>query len=186
MSELIGFGYWRSLHESILPDPAWFVDASWAADERQRVVAYLSQGYLFRSWMGFSWCRFRCNIPLGALGASDLTDGVYCWPEGLNHYILEHNLRLPSELVQHILAQPTFPTAQARQIRPTCEVNLDWWCTQKGWTPSAKSFLSETDQEIKDFIRRYDQKKLFFEDYTEDGIRSIIQLVRELKRTSNT
>ncbi|MFD1873094.1 hypothetical protein [Hymenobacter bucti] len=154
-------------------------------DERQRVVAYLRQGRSFVSWMGYSWCRFRCGISQGAMGADDLTDGTYCWPEGLTHYILEHNLRLPTELVRHILAQPTFPIEQAKQISPTCEVSLDWWYTQKGWNPAAKSFLSETDQEIKDFIRRYDQNKLFFEDYTEDGLRAIMQLAQELKSNPN-
>jgi hypothetical protein len=181
MRALIGLGYWRSLHESTLPDPAWFVDASWAADERQQVIAYLRQGRLFRSLMGFSWCRFRCNIPLGAMGANDLTDGIYCWPEGLTHYILKHNVRLPTELVNYILAQSAFPTEQASQVSASCEVNLNWWCTQKGRNLAAKSFLSETDQEVKDFVRRYDQNKLFFEDYTEDGLRAIIQLARELK-----
>ena len=185
MSELIGFGYWRSLYAPTLPDPAWFVDASWATDERQRVIAYLRQGRSVVSWMGFSWCRFRCDISLGAMGASDLTDGFYCWPEGLIHYISKHNLRLPAELVQYILAQPNFPIEQARQVSPTCEVSQDWWYTQKGWNPAAKSFFSETDQEVKDFIRRYDQKKLFFEDYTEDGLRAIIQLAQELKSNPN-
>jgi hypothetical protein len=103
----------------------------------------------------------------------------------LTHYILKHNLRLPPELVQHILAQPIFPIEQTQQVSPVSEVNLDWWLNQKGWNPVAKSFPSETDQEIKDFIRRYNQKKIFFEDYTEDGLRSIIQLVQELKSNPN-
>jgi hypothetical protein len=184
MSELIGFGYWRSLAEPALPDPAWFTDDSWTVQERQQIAAYLRRGHLFRSYMGVSWCRFRCNIPLGAMGASDLTDGIYCWPEGLAHYVLKHKLRLPPELIQHILAQPTFPIEQAQQVSPASVVNLKWWCTQKGWNLEATTFLSETDQEVKDFVRRYDQNKLFFEDYTEDGLRSIIQLVRELKHNS--
>jgi len=185
MTALIGFGYWRSLHASVLPDPAWFVDASWAADERQRVAAYLSKGHVFRYWMGVSWCRFRCGISLGAMGAGDLTDGTYCWPEGLAHYILEHNLRLPAEVVQPILAQSTFPIERASKVLPACEINLEWWAAQKGWNSAAKSFLSETDQELKDFVRRYDQNKIFFEDYTEDGLRAIIQLARELKSNLN-
>jgi hypothetical protein len=141
MRELIGFGYWRSLHKPWLPDPARFIDASWATAERQRVVAYLSQGRLFRSWMGFSWCRFRCDIFLGAMGNGDLTDGTYCWPERLTHYISKHHLRLPTTIVQHILAQPTFPVEQARQVLPTCEVSLNWWCRQQGRDSAIKSFL---------------------------------------------
>lgn len=185
MRELIGFGYWRSLYEPSMPDSAWFVDASWAADERRRVVAYLSQGRLLHSWMGFSWCRFRCTISPGTMGASDLTDGIYCWPEGIIHYITRHNLRLPTELVQHILTQPIFPTEQARQVSAGCEVNMDWWHAQKGWNSAAKSFLSETDQEVSDFVRRYDQNKFFFEDYTEDGLRAVIQLINKLKFNPN-
>jgi hypothetical protein len=186
MYELIGFGYWRSLYEPSLPDPAWFVDASWTEEERRRVVAYLSQGRLLHSWMGFSWCRFRCGTSPGAMGASDLTDGTYCWPEGLIHYITKHSLRLPTELVQHILTQSVFPVEQAKQFSPRCEVNMDWWRIQKGWNSAAKSFLSETDQEVKDFVRRYDQNKLFLEDYTEDGRRAIIQITQELKSRLST
>lgn len=62
-----------------------------------------------------------------------------------------------------------------------CAVNLDWWCTQSGRPLAAKSFPSETDQELTDLVQRYDQNKLFFEDYTEDGLRAIMQLARELK-----
>ncbi len=185
MQQLIGFGYWRSLYEPSLPDPAWFVDASWDKTERQQVAYYLSQGHLSCTWMGFSWCRFRCGIPAGAMGASDLTDGIYCWPQGLAHYISKHALRLPPELVQYILAQPAFPTEQARQALSSHDMNLDWWRTQQGSNPTAKSFLSETDREINNFIRLYDRNQLFFEDYTEDGLRAIIQLAQELKSNLN-
>lgn len=181
MRELIGFGYWRSLYEPTLPDPAWFVDASWAATERQQVAAYLSQGHAFWYCMGFSWCRFRCAVSPGAMGAADFTDGTYCWPEGLSHYISKHNLRLPESIVQHILAQPLFPTAQARLVSMSSEVDLTWWCSQKGWNTSNNSFLSQTDREIKEFLRRYDQNKLGLEEYTAAGIEAIKQLVQELK-----
>ena len=39
----------------------------------------------------------------GALGRSDMTDGVYVWPEGLAHYVEHHNVRLPHQFVQYVL-----------------------------------------------------------------------------------
>jgi hypothetical protein len=184
MNELIGFGYWRSLYEPTLPDPAWFVDTSWVADERQRVAQYLSQGRALCYFMGFSWCRFRCAISAAALGTADLTDGTYCWPAGLSHYVWRHNLRLPDQIVQHILNQPAFPSKQAQLVLATNDIDLSWWLAQKGWNAGSNSFLSETDQQIRDFLRRYDQNKLGLEDYTAEGIEAIEQLIQELKNTN--
>lgn len=41
------------------------------------------------------------------MGTAEQTDGVYVWPEGLAHYVAEHNVRLPKEFVNHVLADPT-------------------------------------------------------------------------------
>jgi hypothetical protein len=35
-----------------------------------------------------------------------MTDGVYCWPEGLAHYVKEHDVRLPDEFVTHVARAP--------------------------------------------------------------------------------
>lgn len=140
--KLIAIGYWRSVYEPQLPDPAWFVDLNWPATVRQQVVDYLSQGRQLFAWMGFSWCRFRCEAGK-CLGAWDFTDGTYIWPEGLDHYVAYHNVRLPDEIVAHILAQPAFPCAMAEQVPETEETlrasNKSWWTTQRGWNPGANS-----------------------------------------------
>ncbi len=94
-------GYWRSDCEPHWPDSRSFVDASWDESERDVVAGYLETGG-FVPWgqCGFSECRF-----CGALnGSEERCDGVYIWPEGLPHYIREHNLRLPAEVVEHILS----------------------------------------------------------------------------------
>jgi len=181
MNRLLGFGYWHSLDEPTLPDPAWFIDASWSADERGRVKQYLAQGHRINYWMGFSWCRFRCGISTSAMGACDLTDGTYCWPEGLAHYVSTHNLRPPEQIVRHILNQSAFPTQQAQQVPEFSEMDLTWWYSQKAWHPAATSFLSENNQQTESFVKRYDQGKLFFEDYTETGLRAVIALINRLK-----
>jgi hypothetical protein len=36
------------------------------------------------------------------LGNLELTDGVFIWPEGLDHYLLDHGVRLPQWFVDHV------------------------------------------------------------------------------------
>ena len=87
------------------PDVTLLVDPDWREDERQRVGEYLQRGTRVNQARGLSPCRFceRHN------GSAELTDGVYCWPEGLAHYVSGHDVRLPEEFVGHALSQPLFP-----------------------------------------------------------------------------
>ncbi|MEU8103997.1 hypothetical protein AB0C18_09750 [Nonomuraea muscovyensis] len=73
----------------------------WDEQGRLLVVNYLENGMGHMDWMGISMCRF-CGQHNGA---SDFTDGVYVWPEGLSHYLKEHGVRLPSEFVAHVMAR---------------------------------------------------------------------------------
>jgi hypothetical protein len=36
------------------------------------------------------------------MGAADLTDGNYVWPEKLSHYIRMHNVWLPEPFIHHV------------------------------------------------------------------------------------
>jgi hypothetical protein len=87
------------------PDATMLVDPNWREDERRRVGEYLQRGTRVNQMRGISLCRFceRNN------GTAELTDGVYCWPEGLAHYVSEHDVRLPEEFVGHALSQPPVP-----------------------------------------------------------------------------
>lgn len=87
------------------PDAMMLVDPNWREDERRRVGEYLQRGTRVNQMRGLSECRFceRYN------GSAELADGVYCWPEGLAHYVSEHDVRLPGEFVGHALSQPPVP-----------------------------------------------------------------------------
>ncbi|WP_051551238.1 hypothetical protein [Nocardioides sp. URHA0020] len=111
-------GYWRNERNPEFPDPHSLIDATWDDDERQTVWAYLTSGTMAVSYMGLSPCRF-CGEDNGAL---EYTDGVYQWPEGLAHYVSEHNVRLPSEVVAHAVER-----LDALEATTT---SLDWWLTQ--------------------------------------------------------
>jgi hypothetical protein len=87
-----------------LPDVRSFVDPSWDDNERNDVVEHLVRGILVNQTRGLSNCRF-CDRPNGS---AELSDGVYCWPEGLAHYLSEHAVRLPAEFVAHVLSLSQF------------------------------------------------------------------------------
>ncbi len=48
--------------------------------------------------MGFSGCRLCGEVN----GSAEFTDGVYLWPEGLAHYVREHSVKLPDEVLAHV------------------------------------------------------------------------------------
>jgi hypothetical protein len=98
-SELILIGYWRGEHAVGWPDPADFVDSTWARDEREAVADYLGRGFVVRACMGYSPCRI-CGKDNGCL---ELSDGIYVWPEGLAHYVTDHGVRLPEPFVSTAL-----------------------------------------------------------------------------------
>jgi hypothetical protein len=81
------------------------VDESTPEDLRSLVVAFLEAGAHTRWAAGLSFCRI-CGQ---ANGNGERTDGHYVWPEGLAHYVAQHNVRLPDLVEQHALAwaEPT-------------------------------------------------------------------------------
>lgn len=86
-----------------LPDPSRLVDPTWNGGERDDLVRYLEAGTLVNQYRGISKCRLcRCDN-----GSAELTDGTYCWPEGLAHYVREHSVRLPQAVIEHAVPLPT-------------------------------------------------------------------------------
>jgi hypothetical protein len=94
-------GYWRSTDHPEYPDPRDLVDAGWDHEVRNVVGAYLVSGTISKAYMGYSPCRI-CGENNGAV---EYTDGVFAWPEGLAHYVDEHEVRLPQEFVDHAVAR---------------------------------------------------------------------------------
>ena len=65
---------------------------------KDSVVKYLEKGIVCASYMGSSSCRI-CNK---SNGSHEMTDFTYIWPEGLAHYVEEHDVCLPISFLQHI------------------------------------------------------------------------------------
>ena len=89
-------GYWRYPEE--FPDPVRFIDPTWASSERRLVADFLERCTSVNQYRGLSVCRFCARFN----GSAEMTDGVYCWPEGLAHYVKRHLVRLPAEFVRHV------------------------------------------------------------------------------------
>lgn len=104
-------GYWRGIHGKRIssavdfpdcPDVKDFIDPSWNEAEKNKVSDYLKNGKEKESWKGSSVCRIcgkRGN------GSSCLTDGEWVWPEGLAHYIDDHNVKPPQVFVDYVLSK---------------------------------------------------------------------------------
>jgi hypothetical protein len=91
MSTLRSIGYWRSEDE---PEEA---------------------GAPLETYMGYSKCRICDRIN----GVGEFMDDIYLWPEGLAHYVGEHSVRLPQEVVEHILREVS--------LDPSVDVDRGWW-----------------------------------------------------------
>ncbi len=128
MQTLRLIGYWLGPDAPGWPDVRSFVDPDPDPAERDRVLGFLGGGTVWVAAGGFSECRF-----CGALnGSAELTDGTdFVWPEGLAHYVAEHNVRLPAEVTakmqgvpapldEHTISHRLFETQDLT-------IDRDWW-----------------------------------------------------------
>lgn len=121
-------GYWKSPFALEYEHPITFVDESWNEEERKAVILYLKNGKVMPYVaMGLSFCRFDCGI--GGNGCLEKTDGVFVWPEGLDHYVEFHNIKLPEEFIAHCLKNE-----KITEINEEDEFTIsdEWWISHKG------------------------------------------------------
>jgi hypothetical protein len=85
--------------EMALPWPGDLIDPGFDPALRAIVAAYLSdpkfEGTHYR---GTSRCRLCGKMN----GSADYSDGTYTWPQGYAHYVRDHGVRPPQDLVDHI------------------------------------------------------------------------------------
>jgi hypothetical protein len=121
-------GYWiRSLLDSEYPPPQELVSVYGVAD-KSAIAEYLDSGREFADYRGVSWCRFGCDFPMGS---RELTDGQWLWPEGLSHYVRDHDVRLPDEFVA--CTSPRYSSFQREaydQIGGPDDAYWIAWCAQ--------------------------------------------------------
>jgi hypothetical protein len=146
-------GYWHGFYEDAYPDPGSFVDDNWDAEEKERIVAYLKAAHeMPYAFAGTSWCRFRCGAD--SLGSTEFSDGTYLWPAGLLHYVEAHNVKLPREVLDHMLTNKKTDMGSDKT-----GVDLEWWKSQTGANTTIKTFNDLLDIGILTIIQVNDKMK---------------------------
>jgi len=103
--KLIEVGYWKNENfNDNRPAPKDFIVNDTKFDCRPLVAALKRNSFLHSHENGYSSCKI-CGLSGKVMGCCDLTDGRYVWPEGLIHYIEQHNVIPRIEgFVEHMLA----------------------------------------------------------------------------------
>lgn len=129
---MILVGYWKERGKDNYIDPNLLVNLNWQKADRENIVSYLKGGKFMNGYFGWSTCRI-CGCKNGA---TELTDGLFCWPEGLAHYVEKHNVMLPDEFVEHMRAADFNPAAKMNNFQ---NLNQDFW---NRWCQKKKQQLS--------------------------------------------
>ncbi|WP_354579827.1 hypothetical protein [Hymenobacter sp. UYP22] len=156
------------------------MDETWSAEERNLALEHLKQGRALHYWMGMETCLLGCNQHLPITGC---TDGTYYWPESLLHYVAHHAVRLPDAWMLYVHRQPAFPTDAAAAIDEITQANFCWWQAQQGWHPQASSLQYLSQQEIRDFLRRYDRQQIEYSNLPSPAdIAALERMVAEVRQ----
>jgi hypothetical protein len=122
-----GVGYWGGgKGTDDLPRPQSLVRLGWQTKDLRRIADYLSNGHMYGAWLGKASCRFA-GCP-HVLGACDFTDGVWVWPEGLEHYLLKHAVCLPDSFVETMQSNDW-------QVPAACDADRTRWSPNAGCGP---------------------------------------------------
>jgi len=151
-------GLWAHGDEvSKYPNPRRLVRPEWRTLQRVQIASYLRAGKAGISWKGFSSCRFGC----GANGSSDLTDGIWYWPEGLAHYVEAHSVCLPEEFVETMAAHEWHVPPESRGVTgpPTVTFWVEW-ASALGLVPAPFGTCLGMRHEIKALLRNATTERL--------------------------
>jgi len=81
------------IHPSIIVDKQF-----WKCYNKDKVIKYLQEGKIVNQYRGYSGCRL-CKQ---TLGTCEKTDGIWCWPDKMEHYIEKHDVKLPSVFLEYL------------------------------------------------------------------------------------
>jgi hypothetical protein len=115
---LIGYWSWggnsRYSDYEIYPHPSEWVDLNWDEEQRLEVYRTLKSGKKCRFYMGWSSCRI-CGAHVGT---GEKLKGKFLYPEGLEHYIEKHNVRLPTTIITDLLHPSILDPKEKDIIKP--------------------------------------------------------------------
>ncbi|GAI94937.1 unnamed protein product [marine sediment metagenome] len=91
------------------------IDDEWNnSEQRDIVLSYLLTGIAIAGWAGNSRCR-ACGAPNGSLDIVT-PDGKWYHPNGYFHYILDHNVKPPDELISDAITWSKEPNVEIAEF----------------------------------------------------------------------
>ncbi|GIJ50946.1 hypothetical protein Val02_78320 [Virgisporangium aliadipatigenens] len=130
-------GYWDGRDApAAWPDVCGFVSTAPDRAVQQAVAAWLRAGAVFVVTAGISVCRL-CGT---ANGSAEQTDGDhFVWPDGLAHYVAEHGVQLPDEVVA-LAADGVIPPVDLDRFETAWHsgrltIDTAWWAHFAGAEP---------------------------------------------------
>lgn len=98
---MIKVGFWSGGYggNDQYPNVEDHIDPEWSPLIKEAVLMHLRAGETIHRYKGWSDCRI-CKEDNGS---AELTDGVYIWPQGFAHYIIEHDVKPPQEFIDHVI-----------------------------------------------------------------------------------
>jgi len=152
-------GYWHSTNEGgeQYPDPSKMQDPEFWGNcgvPQQSVIEYLKAGRPCNHYRGYSGCRICGEI----LGTYEKTDGVWCWPDKLEHYVEKHNVVLPEEFIKHVGGPVKLDPAEIDKqlmsmgIKPHEQGELKFFTfhpDETFWVEWGKKWRGESYEELK-------------------------------------
>ena len=96
------FGYWsgRSTPKGQLPSLSAWIDPSWTADDKAKIVLYLRDATCILAGAGGMMKCPLCDERYPKMAV--MSDGEYFWPISLAHFVESHSVRLPDTILAHI------------------------------------------------------------------------------------
>ena len=96
------FGFWRAAgdEDRNLPLLSEWVDTTWNPPDKTELARYVAKAPII---LASGTTKAPCPMCSTMLSTSDYqSDGDWLWPVDLSHYVSEHGVRIPDELVLHI------------------------------------------------------------------------------------
>lgn len=101
---LVKLGFWYEYDFPNGMDPKLIVNYPWDSNNKLKFINYLKGAYKMGDYCGYSWCRITGKSGI-EFGCSDMTDGIFIWPEGFVLYLERYNIELPEYFTKSVMAR---------------------------------------------------------------------------------
>ncbi len=125
------YGWWREDRTGVERDPNVFpsihdvIDPGYRDPDQRAILNYLQRSRQLTITGGEGYCVLNCRSS-DKQGGVMVTDGVWLWFRPLVHYVEQHHVRLPPEMVEHVRQNQFVPQLVEEIDTYELSLMLDW------------------------------------------------------------